>query len=145
MFAPANSLLASRRTAIGRHDSNRSGKSKDIMRCTPQAGAGSGSESVQSCWRCAAPWCWPTPARDVTTGTSPGTSPTTGQPVRDIELTVTEGSWMSLDVSPDGRTIVFDLLGDLYSIPATGGEATLLHGGGRDAERSSNPSESGRP
>jgi Tol biopolymer transport system component len=33
---------------------------------------------------------------------------------------------MSLDVSPDGKTIAFDLLGDIYSIPSTGGEATRL-------------------
>jgi Tol biopolymer transport system component len=53
----------------------------------------------------------------------------TGQPYREIEVTVTEGSWMSLDVSPDGATIVFDLLNDIYEIPASGGEARLIHGG----------------
>ncbi|MBL8270577.1 MAG: PD40 domain-containing protein, partial [Steroidobacter sp.] len=47
----------------------------------------------------------------------------------DAAFDLTEGTWMSLDVSPDGRTIVFDLLGDIYSIPAAGGDATLLHGG----------------
>jgi imidazolonepropionase-like amidohydrolase/Tol biopolymer transport system component len=47
----------------------------------------------------------------------------------ETEFTVTEGTWMSLDVSPDGKEIVFDLLGDIYSMPITGGEAKLLRGG----------------
>ncbi len=46
-----------------------------------------------------------------------------------IEYDVTEGTWMHLDVSPDGRTIVFDLVGDIYTIPITGGNATLILGG----------------
>ncbi len=53
----------------------------------------------------------------------------TGQPYTDARFTVTEGTWMSVDVSPDGKTLVFDLLGDIYSLPAGGGNATLLHGG----------------
>lgn len=40
-----------------------------------------------------------------------------------------EGTWMNLDVSPDGQTIVFDLLGDIYSMPVTGGTATPLRTG----------------
>ena len=47
-------------------------------------------------------------------------------PTRSIALDTDEGSWLSLDVSPDGRTIVFDLLGDLYTLPITGGTATAL-------------------
>src|SRR3712207_7789870 len=34
-------------------------------------------------------------------------------PARTISLDTDEGSWISLDVSPDGRTIVFDLLGEI--------------------------------
>jgi hypothetical protein len=39
-------------------------------------------------------------------------------PERTLQFSTDEGAWMSLDVSPDGRTIVFDLLGDLYSLSA---------------------------
>jgi Tol biopolymer transport system component len=42
---------------------------------------------------------------------------------RKIRIKGNEGSWMSLDVSPDGKTIVFDLLGDLYLLPINGGKA----------------------
>ena len=45
---------------------------------------------------------------------------------RTAEFTATEGTWISLDVSPDGQMIVFDLLGDLYTMPITGGEASPL-------------------
>jgi imidazolonepropionase-like amidohydrolase/Tol biopolymer transport system component len=47
----------------------------------------------------------------------------------DIEFTTREGTWMDLDVSPDGKTIVFDLLGDIYTLPVVGGEATALRTG----------------
>src|SRR6476619_3358042 len=48
---------------------------------------------------------------------------------RNITIDTDEGSWLSVDVSPDGKSIVFDLLGDLYTIPAGGGEATPLTSG----------------
>ncbi len=48
---------------------------------------------------------------------------------KEASFTVKEGTWMNLDVSPDGAEIVFDLLGDIYSIPLSGGEAKLLRGG----------------
>src|ERR1700744_1229679 len=50
-------------------------------------------------------------------------------PNKKVPLTLTEGTWMDVDVSPDGKTIVFDLLGDIYSMPLAGGKATLLAGG----------------
>lgn len=48
---------------------------------------------------------------------------------KDVSFTVNEGTWMNLDVSPDGKEIIFDLLGDIYSIPSSGGKAKLLRGG----------------
>ncbi|MEX2531824.1 MAG: amidohydrolase family protein [Gemmatimonadota bacterium] len=47
-------------------------------------------------------------------------------PERTLEFAVDEGTWISVDVSPDGSTLVFDLLGDLYTLPMDGGEATPL-------------------
>jgi len=41
-------------------------------------------------------------------------------------IDVRSGTWMNVDLSPNGKTIVFDLLGDIYTMPASGGEATPL-------------------
>lgn len=47
-------------------------------------------------------------------------------PLEQVKVDVNEGTWMNLSVSPDGKHIVFDLLGDIYQIPVTGGEAKPL-------------------
>jgi imidazolonepropionase-like amidohydrolase/Tol biopolymer transport system component len=47
-------------------------------------------------------------------------------PMRPVNINVDEGTWMNIDVSPDGRTIAFDLLGDIYTIPIGGGTATRI-------------------
>ncbi len=45
---------------------------------------------------------------------------------REIDFTTDQGTWMSVDISPDGRWIVFDLLGHIYRVPAEGGDAESL-------------------
>src|SRR5258708_1488244 len=47
-------------------------------------------------------------------------------PMRTIEFDTDEGTWMNIDLSPDGKTIIFDLLGDIYTLPIEGGEAKPL-------------------
>ncbi|MBL7825011.1 MAG: PD40 domain-containing protein [Saprospiraceae bacterium] len=48
---------------------------------------------------------------------------------KDISFTTDEGTWMCVDVSPDGKTVAFDLLGDIYTMPITGGNATCIRSG----------------
>ena len=46
-------------------------------------------------------------------------------PERTLKFDVHSGTWMNLDVSPDGKELVFDLLGDLYLLPIAGGVFVL--------------------
>ncbi|HTK51392.1 MAG TPA: LpqB family beta-propeller domain-containing protein [Gemmatimonadaceae bacterium] len=68
------------------------------------------------------------PAPDSTRRTAPN-SDLPLIPTRPLKFTTDEGTWISLDVSPDGKTIVFDLLGDLYTLPIAGGTATRITSG----------------
>ena len=45
-------------------------------------------------------------------------------PQSEQPIDVDEGTWMTVDVSPDGKEIVFDLLGDLYIMPITGADGS---------------------
>ncbi|GAB3917267.1 amidohydrolase family protein [Mucilaginibacter boryungensis] len=54
---------------------------------------------------------------------------TSSGPSKKVTFNLDEGTWMDLDVSPNGQNIVFDLLGDIYTMPIKGGKATLLAGG----------------
>ncbi len=44
-----------------------------------------------------------------------------GATVEQVPIETDEGTWMDVDVSPDGRTIAFTMLGDIYTLPITGG------------------------
>ncbi|MCG8577720.1 MAG: amidohydrolase family protein [Flavobacteriales bacterium] len=48
---------------------------------------------------------------------------------KEHSFTTDEGTWMNLDVSPDGKQIVFDMLGDIYIMPSSGGKAKVLRSG----------------
>src|SRR5687767_10774237 len=48
---------------------------------------------------------------------------------RTLDFQTSEGTWMSVDVSPDGRWVAFDMLGDIYKVAITGGAAERLTSG----------------
>ena len=45
-----------------------------------------------------------------------------------VAIDTDEGTWMNVDVSPDGTRIAFDMLGDVYVMPITGGTPTRIAG-----------------
>ncbi len=49
-----------------------------------------------------------------------------GATIRQVPIRTDEGTWMDVDVSPDGRTIAFALLGDIYTMPIAGGRPTRI-------------------
>ena len=48
---------------------------------------------------------------------------------KQIRFQTDEATWMSVDISPDGQTLVFDMLGGLYTLPAAGGKAKAIASG----------------
>lgn len=52
-----------------------------------------------------------------------------GVPREDVTFDTDEGTWISVDVAPSGKLLAFDLLGDIYTLPIEGGDATLISGG----------------
>lgn len=49
-----------------------------------------------------------------------------GMTTREVPISVDEGSWMNVDLSPDGKTMAFDMLGDIYVMSVTGGTPTRI-------------------
>ena len=46
-----------------------------------------------------------------------------------LEFETDEGTWISLDVTPDGKEVFFELLGDIYKVPIGGGDAARVTDG----------------
>jgi imidazolonepropionase-like amidohydrolase/Tol biopolymer transport system component len=44
-----------------------------------------------------------------------------GATIKQVPIKTDEGTWMDVDVSPDGQTLAFTLLGDIYTMPIAGG------------------------
>nr|WP_240956999.1 amidohydrolase family protein [Pseudopontixanthobacter vadosimaris] len=44
-----------------------------------------------------------------------------GATIRQVPIRTDEASWIDVDVSPDGRTLAFSVLGDIYTMPISGG------------------------
>ena len=51
------------------------------------------------------------------------------KPEAKVSFTTDEGTWLDLDLSPDGKQIVFSMMGDIYTLPAAGGSARRIAGG----------------
>lgn len=50
-------------------------------------------------------------------------------PTKTLEFATDEGTWIALDIDPQGRELVFSLLGDLYLLPIEGGQARRITSG----------------
>jgi len=74
----------------------------------------------------------PTTAQDKPAAGKPApwdvTAPLGGE-TKTVRFETDEGTWMNVDVSPDGQQVVFDLLGDIYLLPIAGGTATRITSG----------------
>ena len=52
-----------------------------------------------------------------------------GATIRQVPIQTDEGTWMDVDVAPDGQRIAFSMLGDIYTMPIAGGIPTRISEG----------------
>ncbi|HEY4559167.1 MAG TPA: hypothetical protein VIG54_00320, partial [Lysobacter sp.] len=50
-------------------------------------------------------------------------------PTKTVRFTTDEGTWLDVDVSPNGRQLAFSMMGDIYVLPIGGGKATRITSG----------------
>jgi imidazolonepropionase-like amidohydrolase/Tol biopolymer transport system component len=74
----------------------------------------------------AAPQATPAPAAQTAKPPKWDVNAPPGLKTRQVRINVDNGTWMNVDVSRDGRMIAFDLLGDIYTMPITGGTPTRI-------------------
>ena len=105
--------------------------------CTPRGGARAGAPEGAAGARGPDPFTFrPAPAAPDESQPGKDADASASWDVQDppgprstVSIDTDEGTWMSVDVSPDGNTVVFDLLGDLYRLPIEGGTAQSLNRG----------------
>ena len=90
---------------------------------------GSWALSLLVSWTGALPASAATPAPPRPDSGAPWKIDEAHGPSRTISFETDEGTWISLDVSPDGKSLVFSLLGDLYLLPISGGAARRITAG----------------